>query len=158
MNRNILLSIIFIILLLSATTTEAFDGNRKGFVLSGGVGYSKVFNTNAYNNATVLLYGLGYGLDERNTLMYGGNFNMYKINNAGTSSNGYSDFSWYHYYSIKKYSIFSTIGVTKFVMSNIYLGAGFSFTKNIQIGIFYRELFDSDFRDDLKVTITYVAF
>ncbi len=73
MKQNIFLSIIFITLLLSSATTEAFDGNRKGFVFGGGVELASFSTSGKFENLYypgdkifVTSFSLGYAFNNNN--------------------------------------------------------------------------------------------
>ncbi len=96
----------FIIVLL-ASSAWSFDGNRKGFVLGGGLGFAptakweidgaSIFSESAPGLGINLL--IGYAWNENNMIVYEGNAVGYKPKITNTDLlQGFYGASWYHYF------------------------------------------------------------
>lgn len=122
---------IIMLIVLMVSSAFAFDGQRKGFVLGGGLGFSPTFKWEAEmigydyaNNMFMRKFNetnagigmnlmIGFGWDEKNMIVY-------DINFAGGDSDFYNQFiaqqyngiSWYHYFGNGMTSqFFSTVGL-----------------------------------------------
>lgn len=122
--------IFFILLILSSTSTQAFDGKRKGFVLSGGVGLTKYlgklhFKNEISENAYTYGFTIGYGINENNIIVFDRGINtiLFKDNHLVDHDAG---FSWFHYYHKQKKSFYSKIGIGHSPEA-IYFGGGYIF-------------------------------
>ena len=143
------------------TSAGAFDGNRKGFVIGGGLGFAPTatwksdpvtidfgFGTYTYkldesNSAVALNLLLGYAWDEHNMIVYEGNVVGYKVGNADVSQ-GFNGASWYHYFGPVGKSAFLTAGLGVYVLQvegddadmggALQFGGGYEFARHWQVG------------------------
>jgi hypothetical protein len=149
-----------VLVLLVATGARAFDGQRKGFVLGGGVGFAPLASWQAdipVFNATVpadeqksgfgVQFIIGGAFDERNMLVYEGQVVGYNSDIAGWSVvQGFNGAAWYHYYGSTGRSFFTTVGLGLYYFKvedfagndpggALLLGIGFEFAKHWQLGL-----------------------
>ncbi|MCB2230534.1 porin family protein [bacterium] len=125
--------------LLAAGAANAFDGERKGFVIGGGVGYASSIKTTVdvsasqgFGNEFYLgtlendeggIAGqlmLGVAFDERNMLVLESNLGHYTVSNVDLYGDGFvydvqflqgvSTVSWYHYWGRTGASFFTAVG------------------------------------------------
>ncbi|MCP4566939.1 MAG: porin family protein [FCB group bacterium] len=122
MKKACVLLVISILILSSAAL--GFDGNRKGFVLGGGLGFSPASNwktelvpdlelefeeTKAGIGVNLLL---GYAFDEYNMLVVEGNVAGYETGfDDLTATQGFGGVAWYHYFGAKGATFFTTVGM-----------------------------------------------
>ena len=142
-------------LVLTAVSVSAFDGNRKGFVLGGGLGFAPVAKWNANPGPDESKAGaganfmIGYALDEFNLIVAEGNFSSYNSDYGATVYQGFSGACWYHYIQLPGKSFFTTLGLGAynfdFEISGIGSGSndpgfgllgggGYAFTRHFQVG------------------------
>ena len=120
---------------LTCSSARGFDGQRKGFVLGGGLGFSPVsrwsvpvaftdisgnflFVQDVSENKVGLGLNvlIGYAWDERNMIVYEGNVSSYQSDIfATTISQGFNGAAWYHYFGPTGPMFFSTLGIGFFV-------------------------------------------
>ncbi|MFH2048728.1 MAG: hypothetical protein ABIJ12_04705 [bacterium] len=159
MKQSILLTVLLFIL---TSTSYSFDGQRKGFVLGGGLGICAVshwsVNVDFYDldvaDANEERVGLGLHIliggsfDEHNMLIYESNvsgFNSELLNES--IGQGFSGAAWYHYFSSAGNSAFTALGlgfyqfkVGDYDATNpggaLLLGAGYEFSRHWQIGAY----------------------
>lgn len=147
------------VLILSASVL-GFDGQRKGFVLGGGLGFTPA----ATWEADIDFYGTGVGsvdesgagvavqfviggaFDEQNMLVYEGNVVGYNSDLFDESiAQGFNGAAWYHYFGPTGKSFFTTLGlglcyfkVGDFDATTpggaLLLGGGYEFAKHWQVG------------------------
>lgn len=114
-----------VIILLAVGSVSAFDGQRKGFVLGGGLGFAPVASwdgepvpavftkfdeSKAAFAANVII---GYGWDEFNLIAFEGNITTYSsdlVDNF-TITQGFGGVAWYHYFGPMGQSFFTTTGL-----------------------------------------------
>jgi len=144
------------------SSAMGFDGNRKGFVLGGGVGVSPVitatnseFGVDLSSAALATQFFIGHAWDDRNMLVF-------EINASYSEPDDwYSGVEfvevlqelggacWYHYYGERGASLFSAVGVGFYVAGaklngeddagsgiGYELGAGYEFAKQVQVGAY----------------------
>ncbi len=153
--------LLLIVLLLVSASAMAFDGQRKGFVLGGGLGFSpssKIELSSSPHESTYdfsiskagvgLNILIGYAWDEKNMLVYEGNVTAYDPGDSGSDvvyAQGFDGISWYHYYGDAGKTFFTTVGLgtyqfqdsedTSFDMGfGILLGGGYEFSRHWQVG------------------------
>jgi hypothetical protein len=146
-------------LLLLSATSMAFNGQRKGFVLGGGLGVAPTasWKVNVVGNLGVEQSGPGLGLnfiiggafDDMNLLVYEGNVAGWKDDLFDESvSQGFNGAAWYHYYGPAGKSAFTTVGLGFYVFQEehynsndpgfgMLLGAGYEFAKHWQVGGYF---------------------
>ncbi len=149
--KNIILTIT--LLLIFCATSFAFDGQRKGFVLGGGLGYTPTaefsvdgFSGTLSNSGVGLNLLAGYAWDEFNMIVYEGNVSGYSINSVDITQ-GFNGASWYHYFGNSDKSFFSVIGLGFYVFSvdeydadpggGVLLGGGYEFSKHWQVAAYF---------------------
>ena len=157
-----LLGILTVLTLVLTSSSFGFDGQRKGFVLGGGLGFSPAanwsvdvptflgtLNVGETNVGVSLNLVIGYAWDEQNMIVYEGNV-------AGVSSDffnqtlsqGFNGAAWYHYYGLPGSSAFTTAGLGFYVFDGenftandpgvgILLGAGYEFARHWQVGGYF---------------------
>ena len=122
MRRFLFFSVI--VLVLCAASVSAFDGNRKGFVLGGGLGFAPYVHSSASvsvfdgfsvsgdvdkSGVAIKLY-LGYAWDEYNMLVYEGNYaGVDEDNNSYIQ--GIDCAAWYHYFGEKGKTFYTILGL-----------------------------------------------
>lgn len=149
------------IILLGSSVAWSFDGERKGFVLGGGLGVAstniEVKGEPSYDNEPAIgAHGLiGYGWNDMNMLVIEANLASYEAENSLlTVTVGWGGISWYHYFSPADRSFFTVagLGMMNFDIhtegpggaydssadpgGGLLLGAGFSFSRHFQLGLY----------------------
>ncbi len=153
------------LLMLSAVSTEAFDGKRKGFVVGGGLGIAanshwEIENTPVSEDKAGLGLNIliGYAWDERNMIVYEGNVSAYSsevASSAGaffglgdqTITQGFNGAAWYHYYGDQGKSFFTAFGLGVYVFdvqdfdandpgAGVLLGIGYEFARHWQAAVY----------------------
>ncbi len=154
MSKQILVCLFLIVLM--SSTAFAFDGNRKGFVLGGGIGFSPqgkwTFDALDYDESGAGLafhFIIGGGLNERNLLVYEGNVMAYTSDLFDqTIAQGFNGASWYHYFGNLGRSFFTTVGLGFYVFDvdefdsndpgfGMLLGGGYEFARHWQAGAYF---------------------
>lgn len=158
MKRIGVLAIIAGLLLISSA--QAFDGDRKGFVLGGGLGFSPV----AHWDADVEIFGLSGSLEEDEVgvalqLVIGGAFNehamlVYEGNVTGFTSplfgdqnvaQGFNGASFYYYFGPKGQTFYLGVGLGVYYFKvedydqadpggAFLLSGGYEFSPHWQVG------------------------
>jgi hypothetical protein len=149
--------------------SSAFDGNRKGFVIGFGAGFSPVAHwsrngDDRSESRTAISFSLpiGYAWDNHNILVYEpppAFFRSTEFNDAGTMQ-GVWAIRWYHYFGPPGRALFSTVGIGRSVFSvgcekagggNIYAtglgfmaGGGYAFFWHLQAGLYVSTGWGSD--------------
>jgi len=160
MKRIILLSIIFIFVL--STSSFSFDGDRKGFVLGGGLGVAAVshwevdvdffdldiVDASEDRPGLGLHIVIGGAFDEHNMLVYEANLSTYKTELLDEAvAQGFNGAAWYHYFRPAGSTFYTTLGlgfyhfkIGEYEATNpggaLLLGAGYEFAKHWQIGAY----------------------
>ncbi len=154
--------LIIAICLLMPISSLAFDGNRKGFVLGGGLGFAPVSKW----DVDVDFYDLGLGsvdeskvgvavnfiiggaFDEHNMLVYEGNVTGFNSDLFNESvAQGFNGAVWYHYFGPTGKSAFTAVGLGLFYFKvgdydptdpggAILLGGGYEFARHWQVGAY----------------------
>jgi hypothetical protein len=155
--------VLIIFLFVCAVPAYGFDGQRKGFVLGGGLGVAAV----AHWSVDVDYFDIGIGKADEDRagigvqLVIGGAFDehnmlVYEGNVAGFTSGllfdesigqGFSGASWYHYFGSTGRSAFTALGlglyyfqVSDFEPTNpggaVLLGGGYEFSPHWQVGAY----------------------
>ncbi len=154
---------VFGLTLLALTTSVlGFDGNRKGFVLGGGLGFSPYgkwsvdvdfFGTGlgSYDEdgpGVAVQFVIGGAFDEHNVLVYEGNVVSFASDLFDEAvSQGFNGAAWYHYFGPAGRSFFSTLGVGFYYFKlgdydattpggAILIGGGYEFAKHWQVGAY----------------------
>ncbi len=136
MKRILVLLLVF--LLVFMTSTQAFDGKRKGFVLGGGLGLAPVarWSTSGLDESSVGYGGnglIGLGWDEQNLIVLESSDVLYKsdIFDCDLSQLFFGP-TWYHYFDSREKSFFSAVGIGGYVFGlppfysyiSIHIGPG----------------------------------
>lgn len=143
-------------LLLLCATSMAFNGQRRGFVLGGGLGIAPTasWKVDVVGDLGVEQSGPGVGLnfiigggfDDMNLLVYEGNVAGWHDDFFDESaSQGFNGAAWYHYYGPAGKSAFTTVGLGFYVFQEehydsndpglgVLLGGGYEFSKHWQAG------------------------
>lgn len=158
MKTTTVVAVLLAIFLVSTAT--GFDGDRKGFVLGGGLGFAPVVKWSveeSFLGHTVLKIDetragvglnllIGYAWDEKNMLVYEGNAVGYASEFGDqTIAQGFNGGSWYHYFGRPGKSAFTVggLGLYSFDRENsdqhdpgfaILLGGGYEFARHWQVG------------------------
>ena len=182
MKSSKLTSTIIILIILSASSTFAFDGEPKGFVLGGGVFYMPSYNWHEVVDDTKggtdgFGMKLSFGINWNNRDMIAvemipmGKFNE---NSEKPNSHGYFGLNWYHDLNPQKKSFFTSAGAglsfggidnQGFVGAGIMLGGGYEIAKHIDVELNYFYLnngslfIDKDYRFHIiHLALTVSAF
>ncbi len=145
------IAVLVIVFLGFATMASGFNGERKGFVLGGGIGFAPVIKTSVLSSkdessglGVNLL--IGYAWDDKNMIVYEGNASGFTIENTDlTVTQGYYGANWYHYFGPAGRSAFTAIGIgiyqykiEKFDANDpgfaVIFGGGFEFARHWQVG------------------------
>jgi hypothetical protein len=148
--------ICLVLIVLLSTSTFAFDGNRKGFVLGGGLGFAlqgkysfDAIDFEEDGSGLALNLVIGGAFDERNMLVYEGNVMGYTSDLFDRLiTQGFNGASWYHYFGETGRSFYSTLGIGFYVFEmedfdsndpgfGLLLGGGYEFAKHWQVGAYY---------------------
>ena len=151
----------FVVLVMLSAQLFAFDGQRKGFVLGGGLGFSPVGRWSVADNQAI--FGgktsesrpgiaanilIGYAFDNNNMIVYDGDATAYSSTfNDKISSQGADVFAWYHYFGPCGKSAFTTAGIGLYVFSveevgdfssnlGFLFGGGYEFARHWQVGAY----------------------
>jgi hypothetical protein len=143
-------------LMLVPLSTYAFDGQRKGFVMGFGCGYSPWAKWSRDNPSLSetgqgldMRIPLGYAWSNQNMLVYEGAPTFFKSNDDEHScaTQGVWGIRWYHYFAVPGRTWFLTLGVGRAVFIKdeemlqngvgVVLGGGYEFTKHLQAGLYY---------------------
>jgi hypothetical protein len=149
--------IIAIIVALFPASGNAFDGNRKGFVLGLGLGYAPIvrvssphigFDSDQSGEAMDLL--IGYAWNNQNILFLSDEGSAMSTDGSASevSIHVIGSVKWNHYYGIRKHPFFTSIGLGIIQFGTKYSdvdGGGFGYTigagkeifKQVQVGIQY---------------------
>jgi hypothetical protein len=147
----------------SSATVSAFDGQRQGFVLGGGLGIAPAITVSADLKMTLpgdgqlSIAGLedtraglggnvfaGYAWDNRNMLVFEINGAAFRDNDV-TVSQSFNGLNWYHYFGQQGHSGFTVVGLGIYSFDTdetdptdhgggLLLGGGFEFAPHYQIG------------------------
>lgn len=149
--RKVLLVVSLVLLMMASGWS--FDGNRKGFVLGGGLGLAptakfEIDNTSySHSKAGIgLNLIIGYAWDEMNMIVYEGNIAGYSESGVDVTQ-GFNGASWYHYFGPQGKSFFTTVGLGAYVFSideydadpggAILLGGGYEFARHWQVSAYF---------------------
>ena len=158
MSRNSV--IVLITCLLLAGTALGFDGQRKGFVLGGGLGFAPVAHWEVDANlfglqgsaeedkfGVALQFVIGGAFDEHNMLVYEGNVAGFKSDFGDEGiAQGFNGAAWYHYFGPVGKSFYTTVGLGFYYFKigdydatdpggALLLGGGYEFSPHWQIGV-----------------------
>ena len=157
--RKILLVLLLALTALPASSS-AFNGERKGFVLGGGLGLAPMARWSvdvfgdSYDESKVgfgVQLVIGYAWDEFNMIVYEGNVTGFSqdFGSYGSQSiaQGFNGASWYHYFGPKGCTFFTTAGLGFYYFDvedfdtndagiGYLLGGGYEFTPHVQAGIY----------------------
>ena len=122
---NIRIKVLFVALIIGlgsvvGSSVSAFDGNRQGFALGGGVGVFSFQGRDGRSTSGTFVVSLGYGLDMQNTIILEGfTANPRSVGDFSGGSttvydNSYVGVSWYHYMSREKESVLAGLRVGKY--------------------------------------------
>jgi len=148
-----------LLVLLLVSSASAFNGERQGFVLGGGLGFAPMakmslddFEEDESNSGFGLNFIIGYAWDEYNMIVYEGNVCSYtssEILNDLTVAQGFNGASWYHYFGPSGMSFFTAVGIGFCVMEiedydetidykvGFLIGGGYEFTRHVQVGAYF---------------------
>ncbi len=157
-------------MMLLSTATMAFDGQRKGFVMGGGVGYGPYTEWNWNDQRDDELHAgiagnflIGCAWDESNMAVM--EFNGNSMNSDELSEVGTQLFwgpMWYHYFGDIGSSIFLAGGSLFYVAATeeegmvgygYLLGGGYEFSKQVQIGLYFGHGWPRKDRGDLGIGV-----
>lgn len=168
--------LVILVLLVAAGSSFGFDGQRKGFVLGGGLGFSPATHYEA--DVSILSFGagtveetniglalhivIGGAFDERNVLVYEANVVGSQAAFGDQSvGQGFSGGTWYHYFGPVGRSVFSAVGLGFYTFKfedldgndpggGLLLGGGYEFARHWQIGV-YATFGNSSLSDDVFI-------
>ena len=153
---------LFLLFTITSSTAFGFDGERRGFVLGGGLGVAAVSKWSV--DVDILDIGIldyeeeqaavaaqiiiGGAFDKRNMLVFEINLSGYESTDLDLKiGQFYYGAAWYHYFGETGNSFFTALGIGLFSISigdhfetspggAILLGAGYEFTKHVQAGVY----------------------
>jgi hypothetical protein len=160
MKRVLILSLAAILLL--AGSSFAFDGNRKGFVLGGGLGlgatgswkvdvpfFGSTVSVDENGTGVGLHFVIGGAFDEYNVLVYEGNAIGYNSDMFDEGiGQGFNGAAWYHYFGEAGKSAFTTLGLGLYYFKvgdfdatdpkvALLVGGGYEFARHWQVGGYF---------------------
>ncbi|MCK5124776.1 MAG: outer membrane beta-barrel protein [candidate division Zixibacteria bacterium] len=147
--------VLIICVLLFVSSSQAFDGNRKGFVLGGGVGFSpyaewswKDVGINEKKAGVGIDFLIGYAWNDRDMIVI--EYNGVIINSDYFNQSAFLTFAgpvWYHYFNKEPKGFYTTLGLWRYGFSigeegtssgwGYMIGGGYEFYKNIQVGLYW---------------------
>lgn len=160
--KRLLVGLVAALVVLPAVA-GVFDGERRGIVLGGGLGVSPVARWSAWGRSEDMvslgmhMFG-GYAWDERNMAGYELNIAIYNSDSFNSdsllgsgdllTSQGFQGASWYHFLGPPGQAFFTAVGLGFCVFDRgegyhsspgvaWLLGAGYTFTRRLQAGIYY---------------------
>jgi len=162
MRRLMLTALVVTLALMLSGSVLGFDGQRKGFVLGGGLGFTPaaswkvdidyfgqgVVDYDENGAGVAVQFVIGGAFDEHNMLVYEGNVVGYNSDLFDESiAQGFNGAAWYHYFGETGKSFFTTLGVgfcyykvgdydATTPGGAILLGGGYEFSRHWQIGGF----------------------
>lgn len=148
--------IVLVCVLFLSSFTMAFDGNRKGFVIGGGLGLGFLstwkLNDKSIDESGAGIGGnmiFGYAWDERNIASWQLNGNSHDIDSFDRQGiQFFTGPTWYHYFNDRAGSVFSTLGFWQYAVWEVgegyhatgwatLVGLGYEFARHFQIGVYY---------------------
>jgi len=117
-------------LVLATGSVSAFDGNRKGFILGGGLGVAPVSKWDGGGGFDESKAGgganfiIGYGWNEFNLIVAEGNISAYDSDYGATIYQGFSGACWYHYFQPPGKAFFTTVGLGSYNFEFEFSGGG----------------------------------
>lgn len=163
--KRVLMALLVVLTMLPVATLAftAFDGNRKGIVLGGGLGVSPVARWSQDGlGESMVGFGLqmvaGYAWNEHDMIVYENNVTMYSSEYFKSGGfwgserllmrQGFEGASWYHYWGSPHRAVFTVggLGSCIFDRSENYhsdargaylLGAGCEVSRHFQVGLYY---------------------
>jgi len=121
--------VVGVLTLILATSSFGFDGNRKGFVLGGGLGIApasgwsgkgtfgaalEVIDTSEYRTGVGFNFLIGHGWDEKNLIVFEINMSIWTSDLLLSRPNivqGTVSAVWYHYFGLPGRSFFTAAGL-----------------------------------------------
>ena len=143
-------------LILCTAGASAFDGNRRGFALGAGLGYAPVtvFDDNSANiseqdDAMAQLTLIGWGIDSRNVISFGGVWSGYNPERQDISGieQGLVGLTWDHYFDSTAPSWFAGLMIGRFWSNvrhvqeeryglGVSLSAGYEPVRHLRVGLY----------------------
>lgn len=144
--------------LLTTVTISAFDGQRSGFVIGGGLGFAP--NIKADDGITKQSepgfganFVIGFAWDNQNMLVWEGNMAGFEKNNNDVWQ-GSSTITWYHYFqpTTQTFFVAGGLGLYSYASTTDWgwlwvdehdqkagylIGAGYEFRRHWQMGLYY---------------------
>jgi len=171
---------LLIFLVVSVSSALGYDGERKGFISSVGIGFAPMVKTSTsggyFTSESDTKQGLfenifaGYAWDNQNMIVL--TVEMYMIG-GGDSYYSYGP-AWYHYFKTSNKSLYAVAGLGGYIFNEfcaselengfgIHLGGGYEFIRHVQIGAQYTFAKTSSSYEDhkhniLSLLISYVRF
>jgi len=112
--RTVKSNMLFALILLVASSAYGFDGHRKGFVLSGGLGFAPVSKWSGdigllsfaeTGGGIGLNFVIGHAWNEQNMIVYEENGTFWSSDALNQSVfQAFSGAAWYHYFAINEQS------------------------------------------------------
>lgn len=160
-------SLVIAICLSIQTNALGFDGQRKGFIVGAGLGFSPSaswesevtpftagsarFTIDESSSAAAAQFMIGYAVDNKNIIAFHNNLVSFSSRFFENDDivQGISSISWFHYFRVAKHEVFLTAGFGPFIFdagdagqteSNEYgyvLGCGYEFARHFQIAAYY---------------------
>jgi hypothetical protein len=154
MLNNVLIALTIVVTILSGPI-RAFDGNRKGFVLGGGLGIgpstklklNDTYDKNDLGFAVNIVVGYAWNNKNIISLDYNANHFWPEMFGSDTAISVFISPVWYHYYGNGNQSLFSAFGLGRHGLGvknydsvrglGFLLGGGYEFKRHFQVGIYY---------------------
>jgi hypothetical protein len=158
-----ILPMLIALLVILPITSSAFDGERKGLAVGGGLGVAPVAQFSTKGNfgrstGLALQFVVGYAWSSHNLLALEVNGAFYANDQFNSSSllseedfltsQGFEGAAWYHYFGTEGESLFTAtgLGLYSFNRGRHYhsdrgagylIGGGFEFLPHFQIGLYF---------------------
>lgn len=142
---------VFCLLIIMVSSASAFNGQRKGFVLGGGLGLAPTVryslgsaDNSEFGGAAHIL--LGYAWDEYNMIVYESNAAGAEVNNINYGQ-GFAGPTWYHYFGPQGKSFFTVAGLGFYYFQvegddatdpggGYMIGGGYEFSRHFQVAMY----------------------
>jgi hypothetical protein len=154
--------VFMMVLMIIPVASQAFDGERKGVVIGGGLGVAPVARwSNGYDNERAVALAMhiiaGYAWNSDNMLVYEINCSLFASEQYNSdwlwgsgdlvTTQGFEGASWYHHFGRPGRSFFTAAGLGLFIFdrgrnyhsdpgAGYLLGSGFEFLCHFQLGAY----------------------
>ncbi|SYZ72038.1 conserved exported hypothetical protein [Candidatus Zixiibacteriota bacterium] len=149
LQRLLVVSIIIVALIIPSMSL-AFDGQRKGLNLGGGIGICPASQISYYGRGDIgvsLDLSIGYSFGNQNTFLWSVKGAISHFSEAGSLAHEIDGLNWYHYFKKDTPSIYSIMGFGISIFGNScwtsahgawsIVGLGYEFTRHLAINGFF---------------------